>query len=171
MLHTRNRLIILYLVLGLVLVGCGFQLKGTNSIQSNNALTEHSIAVLSAQPLSELTTTVLRQLKLNGIILTPQSSENTLILKLGKEQFTQRNLSLTTQANSAEIGLTMESTITLLQSGSALVDNIKISVTRQLLNDPSNASGTNEELRLLKKEMRQNLADNIIQQITRSLSN
>ena len=165
-----NRQIFLHLIMSLVLVGCGFQLKGTGTTVGENSLTDRPIAVISAQPRSELTAAVLQQLKLEGAeVVTPAG--DTLTLKLGPEQFTQRNLSLTAQARSAEVELTLSATIDLLQSGKALVENNNTSVVRQFLNDPRNVVGKTEELRLLKEEMRRDLAARITRRISHSFEN
>ena len=43
-------------------------------------------------------------------------------------------------------------------------------VNRQMLNDPRNVVGKTEELRLLREEMRQDLAAQIVRRVGRSLS-
>ena len=164
-----NRQLGLQLLLCLVLVGCGFQLKGSGSGPSNS-LEGRNIALISAQPRAELSAAVVHQLGLEGAtIVEPEPS--TLVFKLGAERFQQRNLSLTAQARSAEVELTLSASIELLRDRQVLVANTEARVVRQFLNDPRNVVGKTEELRLLRQEMRQDLAAQITRRISHSLRN
>jgi LPS-assembly lipoprotein len=49
--------------------------------------------------------------------------------------------------------------------------NTDAQVVRQFLNDPLNVVGKTEELRLLREEMREDLAAQMIRRITHSLGN
>ena len=169
-LRSTQHPITLSLILCLLLVGCGFQLKGSNAAMNNSSLSGRDVAVMSAQPRSELTVALTQQLKLELVNVVAPGA-NTLILKIGAEGFVQRNLSLTAQARSAEVELTMSTAIELLQDGKTLVENTEASVVRQFLNDPRNVVGKTEELRLLKEEMRRDLAAQITRRVSHSLDN
>ncbi len=93
-----------------------------------------------------------------------------LTLTLKPEQFTQRNLSLTAQARAAELELTLLADFTLNQQASDQID-ARATVTRQMLDDPRNVVGKTEEIRLLREEMRRDLADQIARRISHSLGN
>ena len=101
------------LLLYLSLQGCGFQLKGTAAAGSSETLTDVAISLVSSQPRGELTAAVANQLRLEGALLDSQSGE-ALVLRLGEERFQQRNLSLTAQARSAEVELTMTVALSLI---------------------------------------------------------
>jgi LPS-assembly lipoprotein len=164
-----NRQLGLQLLLCLLLVGCGFQLKGSGTGPANS-LEGRSIAIISAQPRAELSAAVVQQLGLEGAtIVEPEPS--TLVLKLGAERFEQRNLSLTAQARSAEVELTLSTSFDLLRGRQVLVDRTEAQVVRQFLNDPRNVVGKTEELRLLREEMRHDLAAQITRRISHSLRN
>ena len=92
------------------------------------------------------------------------------ISRLGEERFQQRNLSLTAQARSAEVELTMTVALSLRQGSDELIPEADAQVVRQFLNDPRNVVGKTEELRLLREEMRRDLAAQIARRITHSLS-
>lgn len=160
----------LTLLLTALLAGCGFQLKGTADSPRGASLQEQRVAVVSSQPRSELTAAVIQQLQLEGAEVTAPGKE-ALILHLGPERFVQRNLSLTAQARSAEVELTLSASIRLLRQGDVLVTQTDAAVIRQFLNDPQNIVGKTEELRLLKEEMRRDLAAQISRRITHSISN
>jgi LPS-assembly lipoprotein len=158
----------LYLVLaGLVLLsGCGFQLKGSGG--GATSLEGTTVRLISNQPRAELTREVSRELTVNGVILLDDSAAK-LVLTIQPEQFTQRNVSLTAQARAAELELTLSADFTLQRVDSDPIDARAV-VNRQMLNDPRNVVGKTEELRLLREEMRQDLAAQIVRRVGRSLS-
>ncbi|MGD2008495.1 MAG: LPS assembly lipoprotein LptE, partial [Cellvibrionales bacterium] len=92
-----------------------------------------------------------------------------LVLRLGEERFQQRNLSLTAQARSAEVELTMTVAISLRDAARELIPGDDAQVIRQFLNDPRNVVGKTEELRLLREEMRRDLAAQITRRLVHSL--
>ena len=157
------------LFLSALLTGCGFQLKGSAQ-NSDPSLIGQSIRLISDEPRNELTAAIGQQLKLAGAILNEPEAA-TLVLRLGAEQFQQRNLSLTAQARSAEVELTMSTHISLNRADDALIPKSEASVVRQFLNDPQNVVGKTEELRLLREEMYVDLASQIIRRIGHSLNN
>jgi LPS-assembly lipoprotein len=89
-------------------------------------------------------------------------------LVLQPEQFTQRNVSLTAQARAAELELTLFTDFTLKQRESDPIE-ARATVIRQMLNDPRNVVGKTEEMRLLREEMRRDLADQIARRVSHSL--
>ena len=159
----------LAVLLCLVLAGCGFQLKGAGNA-SSQTLTDVPVALISSQPRGELTAAVANQLRLEGA-LPGTGAGDELTLRLGEERFQQRNLSLTAQARSAEVELTMTVALTLRRGDSDLIPTSDAQVVRQFLNDPRNVVGKTEELRLLREEMRRDLAAQITRRIAHSLNN
>ena len=151
----------------IILTGCGFQLKGTGS--NNTQLQGLTIRLISSQPRAELTREVTRELTASGLMLR-DDSDTDLSLRLEPEQFTQRNVSLTAQARAAELELTLSAAFSLAESEQELV-NARASVNRQMLNDPRNVVGKTEELRLLREEMRRDLAAQIVRRVSHSLTN
>lgn len=153
----------------LFLVGCGFQLKGTQGAFSSPSLVGIDVVLISGQPRGELTTALREQLRLQGAILVDQTEEG-LVLRLGEERFQQRNLTLNAQATAAEVELTMMADLALSQGAVALIADTDARVVRQFLDDPLNVVGKTEELELLREEMRQDLAAQIIRRVTHSLN-
>ena len=152
------------------LMGCGFQLKGTPGSPDSPSLAGTELVLISSQPRGELTTALREQLRLQGVVVGEKTTEG-LVLRLGGERFQQRNLSLTAQARAAEVELTMIASVALSQGATELIVESDAQVVRQFLNDPLNVVGKTEELRLLREEMRQDLAAQIIRRITHSLGN
>ena len=152
------------------LMGCGFQLKGTPGSPDSPSLAGTELVLISGQPRGELTTALREQLRLQGVVVGEKTTEG-LVLRLGGERFQQRNLSLTAQARAAEVELTMMASVALSQGATELIVETDAQVVRQFLDDPLNVVGKTEELRLLREEMRQDLAAQIIRRITHSLGN
>lgn len=149
------------------LAGCGFQLKGSDAASSSAKLEGMTLQLISSQPRSELTREVSRALSATGLMLL-EEGDAMLTLVLQPEQFTQRNVSLTAQARAAELELTLFADFTLNQQESDPID-ARATVTRQMLNDPRNVVGKTEEIRLLREEMRRDLADQIARRVSHSL--
>ena len=150
-------------VMCIVLVGCGFQLKGSGQTGAPE-LAGMTVRLVSAQPRSELTREVTRELTHSGMSLV-DDADAAITLILEAEQFTQRNVSLTAQARAAELELTLSAAFTLTQGELDPVDARAV-VSRQMLNDPRNVVGKTEELRLLREEMRRDLAAQIVRRIS-----
>ncbi|EED34520.1 Rare lipoprotein B family protein [Luminiphilus syltensis NOR5-1B] len=151
------------------LAGCGFYLRGSGGGNSDS-LSGLTLSVVSAEPSSELTAAVLRQLRLAGAEVV-DLGEAELRLKLAPEVFQRRNISLTAQARAAEVELTIATRFDLLRADEPLVTAADATVVRQMLNDPENVVGKVEELRLLRAEMRQDLAGQIVRRTAYSLAN
>jgi LPS-assembly lipoprotein len=149
------------------LAGCGFQLKGSDAASSSAKLEGMTLELMSSQPRSELTREVSRALSATGLVLL-EEGDATLTLVLQPEQFTQRNVSLTAQARAAELELTLFTDFTLNQPESDPIE-ARATVIRQMLNDPRNVVGKTEEIRLLREEMRRDLADQIARRVSHSL--
>ena len=149
------------------LAGCGFQLKGSDAANSSAKLEGMTLQLISSQPRSELTREVSRALSATGLMLL-EEGDAMLTLVLQPEQYTQRNVSLTAQARAAELELTLFADFTLNQQASDPID-ARATVTRQMLNDPRNVVGKTEEIRLLREEMRRDLADQIARRVSHSL--
>ncbi|MDC0410821.1 LPS assembly lipoprotein LptE [Luminiphilus sp.] len=125
------------------------------------------LQLISAQPRSDLTRELTRELSNAGVVLTDTVSG--LQLALQAEQFSQRNVSLTAQARAAELELTLSVDFVFEQAEQDPI-NARATVSRQMLNDPRNIVGKTEELRLLREEMRRDLAAQIVRRIGHSLA-
>jgi LPS-assembly lipoprotein len=102
------------------------------------------------------------------IVLTEEIDAPTR-LTLREEQFTQRNVSLTAQARAAEMELTLSIDFVLQQEETLPLEETA-TVSRQMLNDPRNVVGKTEEMRLLREEMRRDLAAQIVRRVSRGLT-
>ena len=150
------------------LMSCGFQLRGADPNGASTGLQGLELRLISVQPRSDLTREVSRELSNAGAVLT-DVTDSALQLTLQAEQFSQRNVSLTAQARAAELELTLSVNFVLEQTEQDPTD-ARATVSRQMLNDPRNIVGKTEELRLLREEMRRDLAAQIVRRIGHSLA-
>ena len=165
--RTRYGALMALLIALISLTGCGFQLKGT--AQEGSAEWEGlSLRLISTDPRGELAREVARALASMKITLT-EDLETPTRLTLREEQFTQRNVSLTAEARAAEMELTL-SVDFVLQQEDALPLEGTATVSQQMLNDPRNVVGKTEEMRLLREEMRRDLAGQVVRRVSRGLN-
>ena len=146
----------------------GLQHRGADPNGASTGLQGLELRLISVQPRSDLTREVSRELSNAGAVLT-DATGSALQLTLQAEQFSQRNVSLTAQARAAELELTLSVNFVLEQTEQDPTD-ARATVSRQMLNDPRNIVGKTEELRLLREEMRRDLAAQIVRRIGHSLS-
>lgn len=147
-----------------VLAGCGFQLRGSDG---GSALPDawQSMHLETPSPNSELSRVVRTRFTASGIRWLP-ASEAAYTLDLGHERFSQRNLSINAQARAAEFELTLRTTFAVRDSdGEVLLPPDDAIITKQMENDPRNVVGKAEEIRILRGEMRVELAQQIMRRI------
>ena len=144
---------------------CGFQLRGVGSNTVSIPAEWKSMTLITGNPNSELSREVVSRFSANGVEWTDRKSAS-YQLRLGGERFQQRNLSLNAEARAAEFELTMRTRFTVVaKGGEEIIPETEASVVKQMENDPRNVVGKAEEVRLLKSEMRAELAQQIMRRI------
>jgi LPS-assembly lipoprotein len=162
--QVMRRLAILALVC-LGLSACGFQLRGTGG---GSALPEswRSMYLVSENPNGELTRIVESTFSASGVVWTPRA-EATHVLRLGPEAFSQRNLSVNAEARAAEFDLQMRASFVVFDAqGRVVMQNATAAVNKQMENDTQNVVGKAEEVRVLRNELRSELANQILRRIS-----
>ena len=147
-----------------LIAGCGFQLRGTGAGVSvpDEWL---SMYLVTNNPNSEFSRAVRTGFAANGVEWQDKDQANYRVV-LGPERFSQRNLSLNAQARAAEFELTMRSNFTVLSpAGDEVMPATEATVVKQMENDPRNVVGKAEEIQILKREMRTELAQQILRRI------
>lgn len=120
----------------------------------------------SNDPNGELARVVESTFSANGIVWVDRA-EAQHVLRLGPETFTQRNLSVNAQARAAEFDLQMRADFMVFDSTKTLVmERSTASVNKQMENDPQNVVGKAEEVRVLREELRRELAGQILRRIS-----
>jgi len=157
---------VLLLGLSCLLAACGFQLRGSSSA---TALPEawKNLYLDTGNPNSEFSRELQARFSANGIVWAEERDQAAFILRLGPDRFSQRNLSLNSEARAAEFELTLQSRFTVLkpEGGAPVIEPSNAVVVKQMENDPRNVVGKAEEIRILKGEMRGELAQQILRRI------
>ena len=149
-----------------LLAGCGFHLRGTSGA-GGAALPEawKSLFLVNANPNSELTREVQSAFTANGIQWLPKDKAN-FQLVLGPERFQQTNLALNAEARVSEYELEMLVKFSVLDGkGAVVMPETDASVLRQMENDPRNPQGKADEVRILRGEMRVELAQQVVRRV------
>jgi LPS-assembly lipoprotein len=162
---SRSAAVALLALLGVLLAGCGFQLRG---VDGSSALPEswRSLHLATGNPNSEFARTVSANFSANGVNWGTRE-EASFELRLGPERFTQRNLSVNAQARAAEFDLVMSAEFAVADSeGRLVMPPTTATVNKQMENDPQNVVGKAEEVRILRTELRRELADQILRRMS-----
>ena len=155
----------LILAMSCLLAACGFQLRGTGSGGAALPASWKTMHLATGNPNSEFSQAVRNVFAANDIVWVDRGDTG-YTLALGPEKFTQTNLSLNKEARVSQYELTMQAAFSVRGSDRAeVMPETVASVTRQMENDPRNAMGKSEEIRILKSEMRNELAQQIIRRI------
>ncbi len=161
--HTLARIVAVIACLALF-TGCGFQLRGDNTATALPPSWQQ-MNLLTANPNSEFSREVQARFSANGIVWVDRD-EAAYVLRLGPENFSQRNLSLNAEARAAEFELTMKTNFSVAAAdGTEEIEDADAVVIKQMENDPRNVVGKAEEVRILKDEMRGELAQQILRRI------
>ena len=156
---------ILILACTSVLGACGFQLRGTGTDTTVVPAAWKSMHLVTGNPNSEFNREVVSRFAANGVQWMERSAAN-FSLVLSPERFQQRNLSLNSEARVAEFELTMSANFTVLDpDNNEVMPTTNVAVVKQMENDPRNVVGKAEEVRLVKGEMRAELAQQIMRRI------
>lgn len=148
----------------LLLSACGFQLRGTGDHKV--PVEWKSMYLVTSNPNSEFSRQVKLRFAANGVEWADQRQDANFLVTLGPERFSQRNLSLNADARAAEFELTMRSTFSVQgRQGEGVMNDTTATVIKQMENDPQNVVGKAEEVRILKAEMRAELAQQIMRRI------
>ena len=87
-------------------------------------------------------------------------------MQLGDERFEQRNLSIGANARATEFELTLSTTMQVRDTqGKEVVPVSEVVVHKIMTHDPDNVTGKVEESNLLRREMRQELVQQLMRNI------
>ena len=151
--------------LSILLTDCGFQLRGSGGTTIPDAW--KSMYLATGNPNSELSYAVKISFTTNGVVWASERSEAVYVLRLGPEKFQQRNLSLNSQARASELELTLTAEFSVMDTeGNEVLASSEAIVVEQMENDPRNVVGKAEEINILKIEMRNELARQVMRRIS-----
>ncbi len=149
-----------------LLSACGFQLRGTGDSSTVVPDAWKSMHLITGQSPTANSAGACRP------CLPPTACSGWIredanyTLTLGPERFSQRNLSLNAEARVAEFELTLRARFSVKDAdNNEVMPTADASVVRQMENDPRNVVGKAEEVRILRSEMRTELAQQIMRRI------
>ena len=143
-----------------VLTACGFHLRGSVALPES----WQSLHIVSANPSGELSHELQNNLKAVGIDNDPNAER---VLQLGTEQFDRRGVAVGSGARVSRFELKLSTRFSLSdRQGQTLIEDTTVNVTKLMNHDPSNIVGEEEELRLLRAEMRTELVQRIFRRLS-----
>lgn len=146
------------------LAACGFQLRGVGNNLTVIPDDWKKMALSTPNPNGELSRDVVNRFTANGVEWIDRKDAR-YILNLSNERFTQRNLSLNSEARAAEFELTLSAEFSVRDDNGEVMQPTTASVVKTMENDPRNVTGKSEEIRLLRGEMRVELAQQILRRV------
>ena len=149
-----------------LLAACGFQLRGSGGNSAPLPQDWKSMHLVTGSPNSEFSRAVIAQLAANGVQWTDREQAK-FKLVLNPEHFTQRSLSLNSEARVAEYELTMSAQFSIMDAtNQEIVPLTTVTVVKQMENDPRNVVGKEGEVQLIQNEMRTDLAQQIVRRVS-----
>jgi LPS-assembly lipoprotein len=152
-------------IIGLLclLGACGYQLRGIGGTSLPESWKTMHLSI--GNPNGEMSRELQRTFSAHDVTWVDADDAN-YILSVSGESFRQRNLSINAQARASEFELTMSTTFAVKSaSGEEMIERSQATVVKQMENDPSNVVGKDEEVRILKTEMRTELVQQILRRI------
>jgi len=148
--------------LATLLGACGFQLRGTTALP----VAWQQLHLSSPSPNSELAQEVQGRLRSSGVEWVARKDAN-FVIELSNEQFEQRSLSVGAQVRAAEFELVLSVEYAIYdRAGRQVRSPDTARVTALVENDPQNIVGKTDEIRMLREELRGDLVQQIVRQIS-----
>ena len=147
--------------LTLLLAGCGFSMRGSADLPPE-------LGTLHLEALdvnSDITRQMRRTLLTNGIEVVDTPTPGIHRLGLGREQSSERVLSVNANVRAGEYELTMSVPFQLRDDEGFVLGPETLSMDRVYLADPDNAVAKAEEAELIRAEMRRDLVVQILRRL------
>ena len=162
---TKYVAIIPFFVFIITLNQCGFTLRSNEVISSRF----NSIQLNLQPPNSELSRLLRRRLDISGVetqLLTTNSPNfNQPVLVISDEQMTNRPVTFNPRARTAQQEMRLSITILFEQGEQMLIRPETLSVERTYFEDVENIAGNQEEVVIIRAEMRRELVNQIMRRL------
>ena len=162
---TKYVAIISFFVFIIALNQCGFTLRSNEVISSRF----NSIQLNLQSPNSELSRLLRRRLDIAGVetqLLTTNSPDfNQPVLVISDEQITNRPVTFNPRARTAQQEMRLSITILFEQGEQMLIRPETLSVERTYFEDVENIAGNQEEVVIIRAEMRGELVNQIMRRL------
>ncbi|MCB1664292.1 MAG: hypothetical protein KDI28_00815 [Pseudomonadales bacterium] len=151
------------LVLALLLTGCGFALRGSERPAPPPGA--DTVFIRSAQENSPLSQSVQTALQAQQLRIVPDAAQATYVLQIGAEEFDTRAATVNGRARAAEYRYLLSAEVSLTQGETTLLAPERILVENQLFFDSYNTAGSIQEEDLVRQEMRQQFAQQLLSRL------
>lgn len=159
--NPKTWIALLMVMLLLVASGCGFKLRGLYDIPPSLS----RVAILSDQTNSELVRTLDQALQANGVTVDNQAPYR---IELVEETMSRRTLSLDSSARASEYELRGEVTFQVTNAEGELMLAPRSLMSERSYNvDSSNITASESQEPILRQQIRQDLAQQIMRQYIR----
>ena len=159
---SKNISLIITLVLVIGLNACGFKLRGSGALRPEMRqvyITEEYLESNFGRKLNQA-------LQARGAAVVTNKEQATGILELTEPDKNRRLLSVNTLAQARDYLLALTVKLTLKDAqGKAVLSNQKVEVRRELVADPSNVLGSDQEAQRLFAEMEKELVQAILMRL------
>lgn len=148
----------------LAMTACGWHLRGAEG----NIVAFERLHISTADPHSDLVQQLKRQLEASDVSVVANATEAQYSLVIVKEDSQRRTATVSARARVSERSLTEWVEYLVLDSrGHPVVPKTKINVERIFEYNEDNVLATNDEALMLQREMRADLARQIVNQLRR----
>ncbi|MBD2780134.1 LPS assembly lipoprotein LptE [Xenorhabdus szentirmaii] len=157
----RHRIITLLLGLAvLVTAGCGFHLRGTTQIPKELQILQLS----SGDPYGPLARAMRQQLRLNNVTIIDHGDASVPILKLMGDSENKETVSVFQDGKAAERQLVLNVDAQVLMPDGSIYP-LRARVDRSFFDNPLETLAKDAENELVKQEMREQIAHQLIRQL------
>lgn len=156
---ARSAGVLLAVLMSALLSACGFHLRGAVDVPESL----RNVFVTGENPHSPIVMNLQRSMRASGVELSSSAQTAPYTVYISNEHEEKRSISVDQQAAAAEFQLRHYVSFELRDpQGSALVGPDQLISERVFLNDITNVVGKRDEERLIREEMRRQLAAQIM---------
>ena len=163
--YVQKSLVFLFFLI--ILNSCGYSLRDNRFLLANL----DSIQLQLAQPSSEFSRTLRRELEVAGIhtvvfdLSQDSNTETEHELIIGNEEISNRPVTINSRARAAQYEMRLSIKVALKRNQTFLFEPEALFVDRIFFEDIQNITGNQEEIRIISSEMRQDLVSQVIRRI------
>lgn len=166
---TRHLLLrcTLLLLLPSLMLGCGFALRGSNTVSSSY----DELVLDLEQPNSDFARLLQRSLDVANVeTSTSTERSNQVVLSVSSETVANRIVTVNPRARASQYELRLSVDIAINQADEILLAPETLMVERIIFEDIANLAGSRGEVQLILSEMRRDLVDQLMRRLEASNS-
>ena len=154
-----------FVIFVITLNECGFAIRGNDAISSRFDLIQLNLQ----QPNSELSRFLRRSLDVANVEtqlgISAEPNSNSAILEIGEEQIASRPVTFNPRARAAQQEMRLSIQISFKQGEQTLIRPETLYVERTYFEDLENIAGNQEEVEIIRNEMRRELVNQVMRRL------